>query len=108
MTTLESEMRAFKKLKQELKNNFQVAQAPNQVSFLSLDGKVITYNKQPHVRDQDDVARMNRLIAMVIQLTDDNVKTTHANLSKLGFGSRIINMWSKGEMPEGFIQEASQ
>lgn len=106
MTTLEAEMRALKKLKQEVKNNF--AQAPNQVSFLSLDGNVVTYNKQPHIRDKDDVARMNRLISMVIRLTDDNVKTTHANLSKLGFGSRIINMWSKGQMPEGFVQEGSQ
>lgn len=97
MTTLEAELKTLKKLKQE---QLPPLPEPNKVSFLSLDGKVFTYTKQPHVRDKDDVARMGRLVAMVTQLTDDNVKTTHANLAKLGFGSRIINMWSKGEVPE--------
>ncbi len=106
MTTLEAQMQTLKKQKQEHKEPLE--SVPNQVTFMSLDGKMITYNKQPHVRDRDDVARMNRLISIVTQLTEDNVKTTHANLSKLGFGSRIINMWSKGEMPEGFVQEGSQ
>lgn len=60
------------------------------------DGEAKTYAKQPRIRDGDEAARMRRLEA-VAQLDADNVKTTHANLRRLGFGGAVITKWSKGE-----------
>jgi hypothetical protein len=43
---------------------------------------------------------MQRLVDMVVKLNEDNVKTTHFHLRKLGFGGAVINKWSKGVVDE--------
>ena len=76
------------------------ADTENQVTLLDREGNPKTYRKQPRIRDKDSAARMQRLVDMVVKLNEDNVKTTHFHLRKLGFGGAVINMWSKGVVDE--------
>ena len=76
------------------------ADTENQVTLLDMNGNPKTYRKQPRIRDKDSAARMQRLIDMVVKLKEDNVKTTHFHLRKLGFGGAVINKWSKGVVDE--------
>src|SRR4051794_37957144 len=107
MSVLEAKMQTLKKKqKVDEKNSIEDLEAkmfdfvPNKVTLLSLNGRAVTYTKQPRLRDKDDEARMQRLITMVKKLTDDNVKITIENIRKLGFGTRIVSKWSKGEIEE--------
>lgn len=102
MTTLEAEINEVKKRTKRQENKeeedpFADEFAPSRVRLWTRDGEAKTYAKQPRIRDGDEAARMRRLEAMVAQLDADNVKTTHANLRRLGFGGAVITKWSKGE-----------
>ena len=67
----------------------------DQVIWLRNDEKDFTVRRQPHVKDKDEKARLERIDQAARQLMQNGVKPTYRNLQKLGFGSKVINYWRK-------------
>jgi hypothetical protein len=65
------------------------------VSFMKPDGTILTMQKQPHLRNNDEKSRMARLEQSAKTLQDNHIKPTSRNLLRLGFGSRIVNLYKK-------------
>ena len=63
--------------------------------FEGKDDTVVELKKQRHRREGNDIYRKKRLREAVTTLEQYGVKPTYAKLRELGFGGRVISMWSK-------------
>lgn len=59
------------------------------------DGEILTFKKQPRLRNGDNEGRMRRIEEAVSTLEQNGISPTRRVLLKLGFGSTIISAWAK-------------
>ena len=100
ITTMEAQFYAFQEKAKDKENKYPNLEEMNgpasrEVSLMNVEGKTATFVKQPHYRDGDEGARMDRLNSMVEKLLDAKIKPTYAILRRLGFGGRSITKLKK-------------
>lgn len=110
VTTLQEQLHGIAKLKESVNQTISHAQSikPAEVFLKNKDGKLIAMKRQPHFRNGDHWARFARIQEAALDLIKNGINPTCRNLSKLGFGSSIINEWKKtvhNPAKKGFLEE---